>query len=62
LVTGTTGIICDPSPEAFAEAVLFCLERKDSMVEECKTRSLLYDWEKIVADVEGYYSGITGKT
>ena len=62
LVTGKTGIICDPSPESFAEAVHFCLERKDSMVVECKTRSLSYDWEKIVTDVEGYYSGITGKT
>ncbi len=60
LVTDKTGIICDLSPEAFAEAVLFCLERKDSMVEECKTRSLLYDWEKIIADVEGYYLGVIG--
>ena len=62
LVTVKTGIICDPSPESFAEAVLSCLNSKDSMMEECKKRSLSYDWEKIVSDVEGYYSGVIGKT
>lgn len=58
LVTDKTGIISGPTPEAFAEAILLCLKRKDSMIEECKIRSQLYDWEKIVSDVEGYYSGI----
>ena len=58
LVTDKTGIISNPTPEAFAEAILLCLKRKDLMIEECKMRSALYDWEKIVSDVERYYSGI----
>jgi len=58
LVTDKTGVICDPTPEAFAQAVLLCLKRKDSMMEECKMRSASYDWETIVSDVEEYYSGI----
>jgi glycosyltransferase involved in cell wall biosynthesis len=62
VVTVMTGIICDPTPESFAEAVLKCLNSKGSMMEKCKTRSLSYDWGKIVSDVERFYSGVIGNS
>jgi len=58
LVTDNTGIICELSPELFAESMMFCLKIKDKMKKECVMSALEYDWDKIVKQVENYYSGI----
>jgi L-malate glycosyltransferase len=62
LVNEKTGLICDPTPESLADAITLCLKRKDSMLEECKMRSALYDWEKIVLQLESYYSDVIGNS
>lgn len=62
LVNDKTGIICDSTPESLADAIISCLKRKDSVLEECKMRSVLYDWEKIVSQLERYYSGVIGNS
>jgi glycosyltransferase involved in cell wall biosynthesis len=61
LVNDKTGIICAPTPEAFAEGIITCLKRKDLMTDYCKERAQCYNWEKIVDDIEDFYFGIIEK-
>jgi len=58
LVNKETGIICDPTPEAFAEAVISCLIKIGEMKNICTRSASNYDWEKIVDQTEEFYSGI----
>ena len=56
LVNNKTGRVSSPTPEAYSEAILVCLNNKDLMMDECKIRSGSFDWDKIVSDLEEYYS------
>ncbi|MCX6701531.1 MAG: glycosyltransferase family 4 protein, partial [Methanomicrobiales archaeon] len=58
LVNKDTGIICDPTPKAFAEAVVSCLIKKDEMKNICTRSAGDYNWEKIVDKTEEFYSAI----
>lgn len=56
LVTGTSGITCDPSPESFANAVISCLRNRDLMTGHCQVLAQGYGWERIVDTTVDFYS------
>ena len=56
MVTDKTGIICDASPESFAEGLILCLRKKDMMKGHCMVLAQDYGWEKIVNKTEEFYS------
>jgi L-malate glycosyltransferase len=60
LINEKTGIICLPSPEAFAESVIACLKRNNSMKEDCTRMAGSYDWNLIAERMVTYYSGTIG--
>ena len=55
LVTDKTGIICEATPEAFAEAIIGCLKKRDMMTAYCRKLAQDYSWEKIVDKTEEFY-------
>jgi glycosyltransferase involved in cell wall biosynthesis len=56
LVTAETGITCEPSEVALAEAAIQVLERINRMREPCITQARRYDWEEICDRVERIYA------
>ena len=60
LVNDTTGIISEVNAEAFAVAILACLKRRDLMTGNCMKAAQIYDWERIVQEIEEYYVAISG--
>jgi L-malate glycosyltransferase len=58
LISATTGIVCAVNPEAFAEALIEALERRNLMTMDCKNIAQQYDWERIVVEIENYYENI----
>jgi glycosyltransferase involved in cell wall biosynthesis len=56
LVTKETGIVCEPSAEALAEAISQTLEEGDGMRRQCREKARRYDWEEICDQAERVYA------
>jgi len=57
LVTAETGIACEPSEVALAEAMIRVLQECDGMREKCREQAARYDWDEICNQVESIYTG-----
>ncbi len=57
LVTAETGIACEPSEVALAEAMIRALQECDGMREKCREQASRYDWDEICNQVESIYTG-----
>lgn len=55
LLTKKTGLVCAPTSEALAEAIMKMLEKKDKVQEKCRIFAGGYDWEKICDEAERAY-------
>jgi L-malate glycosyltransferase len=58
MVVDKTGIICNVTPEAFAESVMQCLKVKGTMEKDCIRFARDHDWDMVAGKLEAYYSGI----
>jgi glycosyltransferase involved in cell wall biosynthesis len=56
LVTKETGIVCEPSREALAEAMIQMLQESDGMRGRCIEQARRYDWEEICDQAERVYA------
>jgi glycosyltransferase involved in cell wall biosynthesis len=59
LVTAQTGIACEPSEVALAEAIIQTLRESDGMRERCRKKASGYDWEEICDQAERVYESVT---
>ncbi len=57
LVTKETGIVCEPSGEALAEAIKQTLKEGEGMRRQCMDLARRYDWEEICDRAETVYAG-----
>jgi L-malate glycosyltransferase len=55
LVTKETGLVCAPTSEALAEAIMRTLQKREKMQKQCKILAGRYDWEKICDVAERIY-------
>ncbi len=55
LITKETGLVCAPTSEALAEAIMKMLEKREKMQEKCRILAGGYDWEKICDKAERIY-------
>jgi len=56
LVTKETGMVCEPSREALAEAMIQMLQESDGMRGRCIEHARRYDWEEICDQAERVYA------
>jgi len=56
LVTKETGMVCEPTEAALAEAIIQTLKESNGMRMRCREKARSYDWEKICDQAETVYA------
>jgi glycosyltransferase involved in cell wall biosynthesis len=58
LITEKNGFICSLSPQDLADTIHTALMKHTGMKAACIASAALFDWERIVSDVETYYQSV----